>query len=294
MNEETIIDNVMSQEKPKKESVKNAENKSSKNSQATNSSSTSEKKKNEEDSKKIVGASAVAAVAGVAVGLLTPVEVFPQLSEIGDTSEALGETVNSDGEEMEIATSVDDSMSFSEAFAAARKEVGAGGLFVWHGNTYGTYYAEEWNAMSEEEKEEYWADVYDTTSRMNEEANKEDLEDELADVDIESENEGDILEEPIDGWDDDAELADVDIESENEGDILEEPIDGWDDDAGLADVDIESENEGVDILADEITGIEDEIFEGGLDENPDLDLLASNDNDSYLAIENDMDMSEFA
>ena len=89
-------------------------------------------------------------------------------------------------------------------------------------------------------------------------------------------------------------MADVDIESENEGDILEEPIDGWDDDAGLADVDIESENEGVDILADEITGIEDEIFEGGLDENPDLDLLASNDNDSYLAIENDMDMSEFA
>ena len=268
MNEETIIDNVMSQEKPKKESVKNAENKSSKNSQATNSSSTSEKKKNEEDSKKIVGASAVAAVAGVAVGLLTPVEVFPQLSEIGDTSEALGETVNSDGEEMEIATSVDDSMSFSEAFAAARKEVGAGGLFVWHGNTYGTYYAEEWNAMSEEEKEEYWADVYDTTSRMNEEANKEDLETELANLDVESENEGDILEEPID--------------------------DGWDDDAGLADVDIASENEGVDILADEITGMEDEIFEGGLDENPDLDLLASNDNDSYLAIENDMDMSEFA
>jgi hypothetical protein len=29
-------------------------------------------------------------------------------------------------------------------------------------------------------------------------------------------------------------------------------------------------------------------------ENPDIDLLASNETDSFLAIENDMDMSEFA
>ena len=47
---------------------------------------------------------------------------------------------------------VSDEMSFGEAFAAAREEVGAGGVFVWNGGIYGTYYADEWAAMSEAEQ----------------------------------------------------------------------------------------------------------------------------------------------
>lgn len=54
-----------------------------------------------------------------------------------------------------VATTVNDDMSFGEAFAAARAEVGSGGSFEWHGNVYSTYTAEEWNSMSAEEKEEY-------------------------------------------------------------------------------------------------------------------------------------------
>lgn len=54
-----------------------------------------------------------------------------------------------------VATTVNDDMSFGEAFAAARAEVGSGGSFEWHGNVYSTYTAEEWNSMSTEEKEEY-------------------------------------------------------------------------------------------------------------------------------------------
>ena len=50
---------------------------------------------------------------------------------------------------------VSDSMSFGEAFAAARAEVGPGGVFYWHGGVYGTYYADEWNAMTAEDKQEY-------------------------------------------------------------------------------------------------------------------------------------------
>ena len=57
--------------------------------------------------------------------------------------------------EVSIATSVTDDMSFSEAFAAARAEVGAGGAFEWHGQVYGTYYADEWNAMTPEQRDEY-------------------------------------------------------------------------------------------------------------------------------------------
>lgn len=49
---------------------------------------------------------------------------------------------------IDFAASVNDDMNFSEAFTAARAEVGAGGAFVWHGNVYGTYTAQEWNSMS--------------------------------------------------------------------------------------------------------------------------------------------------
>lgn len=60
----------------------------------------------------------------------------------------------SDGE-VKVATSVNDGMSFNEAFAAARAEVGPGGAFEWHGGVYGTYTAAEWNNMSAAEKAEY-------------------------------------------------------------------------------------------------------------------------------------------
>lgn len=50
---------------------------------------------------------------------------------------------------------VSDSMSFSEAFAAARAQVGPGGCFTWHGQVYGTYYENEWNAMSHEEQHDF-------------------------------------------------------------------------------------------------------------------------------------------
>lgn len=57
---------------------------------------------------------------------------------------------------------VSDDMSFGDAFAAARAEVGAGGVFMWHGNLYNTYVAEEWDAMSSEERAEFGDRVYGT------------------------------------------------------------------------------------------------------------------------------------
>ncbi len=50
---------------------------------------------------------------------------------------------------------VSDSMSFSEAFAAARAEVGPGGSFTWHGKVYGTYYKNEWDSMSSQEQRDF-------------------------------------------------------------------------------------------------------------------------------------------
>ena len=52
------------------------------------------------------------------------------------------------------AFSVSDDMSFEEAFAHARAEVGLGGAFVWHGQVFGTYRADdpEWREMSDEDR----------------------------------------------------------------------------------------------------------------------------------------------
>jgi len=69
---------------------------------------------------------------------------------------------------------VDDDMSFGEAFAAAREQVGAPGVFEWHGNTYGTYYAEEWNDMSVADRSEFIHNV-DFPEDLNREAPVEDI-----------------------------------------------------------------------------------------------------------------------
>ena len=50
---------------------------------------------------------------------------------------------------------IDQSLSFGEAFAAARAEVGAGGVFHWHGRTYNTYTENEWESMSDTEHHQF-------------------------------------------------------------------------------------------------------------------------------------------
>lgn len=47
---------------------------------------------------------------------------------------------------------VDDSLSFNDAFESARAQVGAGGVFTWHGNIFNTYTSAEWEAMSDDDK----------------------------------------------------------------------------------------------------------------------------------------------
>lgn len=56
---------------------------------------------------------------------------------------------------MEVSDDVNDNMSFGEAFATARAEVGSGGAFIWRGGIYSTHYAEEWKAMTPQEHAEF-------------------------------------------------------------------------------------------------------------------------------------------
>ena len=98
----------------------------------------------------------IGGVATVLMGMKKPDDV---------NTTATGKTEGSNKEELSnpewvddqvaVASSVNDDMSFGEAFAAARAEVGPGGCFEWHGQIYGTYTAEEWSNMTAEERAEY-------------------------------------------------------------------------------------------------------------------------------------------
>ena len=67
-----------------------------------------------------------------------------------------GESENNVGQtETAEAASQYDNLSFREAFDAARAEMGAGGVFRWHGNIYNTYTAEEWNAKTAKEQDDF-------------------------------------------------------------------------------------------------------------------------------------------
>ena len=50
---------------------------------------------------------------------------------------------------------IHNNISFGEAFAAARAEVGPGGVFIWHGGIYNTFTEEEWNNMTPEQKNDF-------------------------------------------------------------------------------------------------------------------------------------------
>lgn len=77
-----------------------------------------------------------------------------------------GETDMAD-KSISVATSVNDGMSFSQAFAAARAEVGSGGVFEWHGNLYNTFTIEEWNHMSAEERSNFSSELNDSPFKPN-------------------------------------------------------------------------------------------------------------------------------
>ena len=57
-------------------------------------------------------------------------------------------------DELHVAT-VDQNLSFAEAFAQARAEVGPGGVFHWHGGVYNTYIEEEWDALSSNDRTDF-------------------------------------------------------------------------------------------------------------------------------------------
>lgn len=115
-------------------------------------------KKTKDDWKKAaIGAASGVLIGGVASVLMgmTNAEQEPENeTESNNHREELSNPEWVD-DQVQVATSVSDDMSFGEAFATARAEVGPGGCFEWHGQVYGTYTADEWNSMTAEQRAEY-------------------------------------------------------------------------------------------------------------------------------------------
>jgi hypothetical protein len=79
-----------------------------------------------------------------------------------DTPEETADTATEEAQQADGANEstlpvaqIHNEMSFGEAFAAARAEVGPGGVFIWHGGIYNTYTADEWNAMTPQQKNDF-------------------------------------------------------------------------------------------------------------------------------------------
>lgn len=131
------------------------------------------------------------AAAGLGIGVLlgsVTSFIIPDASAADNVPKDLGDGDNSpvdagtitDGS-VQIASGVSDDMSFSEAFEAARSELGPGGVFEWHGNVYSTYTAEEWDNMAEEEKDDYFSHFNWSASSDDEPADGEEDAGETAD-----------------------------------------------------------------------------------------------------------------
>lgn len=130
--------------------------------------------------KSVWGKVAAGAGAGIVLGAATT--VLSSSSEPVETQQEIQHPEWTDGE-VPVATSVNDDMSFTDAFNAAREEVGSGGVFEWHGYIYSTYTDDEWNSMSEAEREEYgshfnWTpeDSDDVTASVASDVDTDDVE----------------------------------------------------------------------------------------------------------------------
>lgn len=85
-----------------------------------------------------------------------------------------------------FAHDISEDMSFGEAFNAARAEVGPGGFFEWHGNTYNTYYKEEWELLSPSERDEFMSSVdhFDHSPENQQAAAQQNLENDIIQTEI--------------------------------------------------------------------------------------------------------------
>ncbi len=104
---------------------------------------------------------------------------------------------------IEFSDAVTEDMSFGEAFKTARADTDGSGFFNWHGNTYHTLNKEEWDALSDEEKQEFYDKIKEHSDFDNGDYNKIDKDEIDPDIDEDDDK-------------DDEDKDDVDKDDEND------------------------------------------------------------------------------
>ena len=204
-------------------------------------------------------ASAAGLGTGIVLGSVSSLAAAGRIAPEGETGEETPETETEEAgaaqsyadESISIAEGVNDEMSFSEAFAAARAEVGPGGAFEWRGNVYGTYTADEWNSMTAEDKQEYfshfnWSNAGSSSNEEGSSSNEEAAESQDDGIEVHT------VEEPGSAAASDeqeVEVLGVVYDSDSNANIAAMVVDGHD--AIMVDVD----NDGVfDVMAVDADG----------------------------------------
>ena len=83
-------------------------------------------------------------------------EDTPQDEPVASTDEPAVDPVGQVAPENELdIANTEPGLSFDEAFAAARAQVGPGGIFYWHGAIFSTYTVDEWNELTEAQQEQF-------------------------------------------------------------------------------------------------------------------------------------------
>ena len=226
----------------------------------------------------------------------TPVQSQGQAAQASQASQA---SQGVEEPQIPVADSVNDDMSFREAFDAARAEVGPGGAFSWHGNVYSTYRSDdpEWVEMGPDGQAEHCHDIVaqvhaepyyedvptDGTDQVPEvEVTVDDMDDSgevdvhIIGVENDPESGASVAYGYVDGH------ATVFIDSDGDGEIdivaHDENDDGMVDDNELFD----AEGSGVTIgdLAQEVdTGNDVELYDGQSDYSEDFSSDFVNDGD---------------
>ena len=193
-----------------------------------------------------------------------------------------------------LVTTVSDKLTFEQAFAEARAQVGPGGVFNWHGALFSTYTADEWDAMTEQEQDQFSEMV-----RPEVDAHHVDVEHIAAVDDI----------EPFSDIDDEGEdiFAQADVDQEDI-DVVDEEVDEVpisEANEGFIQADIREAQGGGFALADEvdedvaIADAEDELVQdiAMLDEDPDEDIAlaepaAEADSDNAFSLDEMFDLKQ--
>ncbi len=125
----------------------------------------------------------ISGVSGIlmgAAGMDAVNSLVKETGEIEDSTNSIHSQSNVTENGLKVAK-VDDSLSFGDAFVAARNSVGAGGVFQWRGNIYNTFLEEEWNDMSPQAKSLFAQQVQpmlhsDETKHKNDDGHQDEVQ----------------------------------------------------------------------------------------------------------------------